>query len=94
MQIGQTHTCPAEPEPDSRKTIKIAPDLEEVTVSGDSVTTSFAGGITYTAPGLGNYKDEYIRANFRAAIALSSKTWQIKALMDKHLNLEGTITTP
>lgn len=72
--------------------IQIAPDLDEITVSGNSVHTTFNGGLTYSADGLQNYKEDYIKNCFRAAILFSSKPHQVKHLMNEHLHLEGKIS--
>lgn len=72
--------------------IQIAPDLDEITVSGNSVQTTFNGGLTYSADGLQNYKEDYIKNCFRAAILFSSKPHQVKHLMNEHLHLEGKIS--
>ena len=74
------------------KTIKIAPNSDEVEVTENSISTKFAGGITYTADGLCNFKEDYLKEVFSSAIAMSSKIWQIGFLLDKTLNLKGNIS--
>lgn len=77
---------------DNSVKIKIAPDIHEIKVRGNKVHTDFAGGITYQAEGLQNYKAKYVKECFQAAIALSSKRHQIEWTMNEHLKLQGKIS--
>ena len=71
--------------------IQIAPDMNEIKVRGNKVHTDFAGGITYQAEGLQNYKAKYVKECFQTAIALSSKRHQLEWTMNEHLKLQGKI---
>lgn len=75
------------------KTIKIAPSLEEITLSADGtqLQTDFAGGITYTAPGMSVYKEDYLKESFQAAIAMAGKRWVLEEVLNKHFHLNGKI---
>ena len=73
------------------KTIKIAPDVNECTVSGNEVRTDFAGGVVYRAEGLCNYKPEYVIECFRTAIAMCGKRWVMQDLLNTHLHLDGVV---
>lgn len=73
------------------KAIKIAPSTDEIEVTENSISTKFSGGITYTTNGLSNFKDEYLKEVFSAAIAMSSKRWKIEYILDKTLNLKGSV---
>lgn len=72
--------------------IKIAPDLDEIFVEGNVMRTDFASGITYTAEGLDNYKPEYLKEVFRAAIAIAGKHWILEDYLNNFLHLEGKIS--
>ena len=74
------------------KTIKIAPNAEEVFVEGNEVRTDFAGGIVYRANGLTErFKESFIIECFRYAIALSSKRWQLQEILNNHFQLDGVV---
>ena len=58
------------------KTIKIAPDLDEITIDDEKIHTDWNGGITYKADlsAIRNaYKDDWLKSQFQQAIALVSK---------------------
>lgn len=75
------------------KSIKIAPDIEEITIEGDVMHTDFAGGITYTAEGMGlMYKDTFLKCAFQEAIALASKRWILEQCLNDYLHLNGKIS--
>lgn len=76
---------------DEVKKIKIAPDANECTVSGDEVRTDFAGGVVYRAEGLSKFKDEYIIESFRTAIAICGKRWVMQDLLNNHFGLNGVV---
>ena len=76
---------------DKVKTIKIAPDVNECTVSGDEVRTDFNGGVVYRAEGLSKFKEEYIIESFRTAIAMCGKRWVMQDLLNKHFGLNGVV---
>lgn len=73
------------------KTIKIAPDLDEIFVEGNTVKTDFAGGITYQAEGLQHYKEDYLKQVFQYAIGFASNRWQLEQSLDNCLHLNGKI---
>lgn len=73
------------------KTIKIAPDLEEIFVEGNLMRTDFAGGITYTADGLQNYKEDYLKSVFQCAIGFAGKRWVLEQALNNHLGLNGKL---
>lgn len=74
-------------------TIQIAPYDSEITIEGDTVSTSFAGGIKYTAPGLEMFKEQVVKTAFSIAIALASKPWQIEKALNDFFQRKGTVTT-
>lgn len=74
--------------------IKIAPNYEEIVISDNSLSTEWNGGIVYKA----NLKhlrklhgDDYLIENFRTAIALCSKWWQVERLLNSFFHLKGKI---
>ena len=73
-------------------TIQIAPYANEISVSGNTIHTDFAGGITYTAEGLDQYEENSLKSCFSTAIALSSKRWQLERLFNETLKLNGKIS--
>lgn len=76
------------------KTIKIAPDLSEITLNKNIVSTDFNGlHIEYIMPA-----KEYLSHNpgevkkaLQTAIALSSKTWQIMDAMNGYFKWNGRL---
>lgn len=74
-------------------TIQIAPGDSEITIEGSTVSTSFAGGIKYTAQGLEYFKEAVVRAAFRTAIAISCKPWQVEEALNDFFRLKGKVTT-
>lgn len=73
------------------KTIKIAPDVNEVSVVGNEIRTDFAGGIVYKADGIEKYKDEYLIKVFCMAIALSDHQGNLEWILNGHLGVSGRI---
>lgn len=73
------------------KTIKIAPDLDEIFVEGNTIKTDFAGGITYQAEGLQHYKEDYLKQVFQCAIGFASRRLQLEQALDNCLHLNGKI---
>lgn len=73
------------------KTIKIAPDVNEVSVVGNEIRTDFAGGIVYKADGIEKYKDEYLVEVFRTAIALSGHQGHMEWILNGQLGVSGRI---
>ena len=65
--------------------------MEEIVVTDNSISTTFQGGITYTADGLNKYKENYLKQCFATAIAFASKRWQLEEMLNNHLNLNGKI---
>lgn len=73
------------------ETIKIAPSDDEITISKNEIRTDFAGGIVYRARGLNKYAEDYLKWVFASCIAMHGKRWVIEEMMNKELNLKGTI---
>ena len=73
------------------KTIKIAPNLDEIFVEGNTIKTDFAGGIAYQAEGLQHYKEDYLKQVFQCAIGFASTRWQLEQALDNFLHLNGKI---
>lgn len=73
-------------------TIQIAPYANEIEVNGNTMHTSFAGVITYTAEGLDQYEENSLKDCFSTAIALSSNRWQLERLLNETLKLNGKIS--
>ena len=73
------------------KTIKIAPDVNEVSVVGNEIRTDFAGGIVYKAVGLERYNDEYLVEVFRTAIAITSRMDQLEWILNGYLGMKGMV---
>lgn len=73
------------------KTIQIAPYSNEITIDGNTMHTDFAGGITYTAEGLDQYEQESLKECFSAAIAMTSRPWQLERLLNETLELNGKV---
>lgn len=73
------------------RTIKIAPDYDEITVTDNEICTDYAHGIRYIAEGLDRYSERYLKEMFRACIAMLSKRWQIEECMNRNLGLSGKI---
>lgn len=74
--------------------IKIAPDLDEVFVSDTSIWTKWNGGVEYCAalrPLRILHGDLYLMENFRTAIALCSKPWQVERLLNDFFHVNGSI---
>ena len=75
--------------------IKIAPDLEEITVTDTCIYTRWNGGICYKArlkPIRQFQGDEWLKECFRAAIALGSKSWQVEQLLNRHFKKRGHLS--
>jgi len=72
--------------------IQIAPYPEEITVSENEMTTTFAGGITYKAEGLSRYNEDFLKETFSMAIAVSGRRWYLEQVLNEHLHLNGTIS--
>ena len=76
------------------KAIKIAPDLNEVRLTKNVVSTEFNNmKISYTMP-----EDKYLQKNplvvkqaLRDGIALSSKLWFLEDLLNRHFEWEGKL---
>lgn len=76
------------------KTIKIAPDLDEITIDDEKIHTDWNGGITYK----GNiaairkaFKDDWLKSQFQQAIALVSKPWQLENILNNFFQIEGKV---
>ena len=77
------------------KTIKIAPDLDEITIDDEKIHTDWNGGITYSGPikKLREiFQDSWIIKQFQTAIALTSKVWQAERLLNDYFKIEGKIS--
>lgn len=74
-----------------KMTIQIAPNLDEVEVGANYVSTEWNGGIRYEAEGLDRYKEDYLKQCFSTAIAMSGRRWQLEALLNDHLGLKGVV---
>lgn len=72
-------------------TVQIAPYPEEVTISGNTVSTEFAGGIKYTAEGLEHFKEEVVKSAFSVAIAVASKRWELEEMLNEYFRLDGKV---
>lgn len=66
------------------KTIKIAPSANEITIKGNKMTTEFNGlRITYTMVGsINKTYHKWLKDQLSMAIALSSRDWQLRNLME------------
>ena len=73
------------------KTIKIAPNLDEIEVGANYVSTEWNGGIRYEAEGLDQYEEESLKQCFSTAIAMSSKPWQLERMLNECLGLKGVV---
>ena len=73
------------------KTIQIAPYAHEIEVGANYVETKWNGGIRYEADGLDQYEEAGLKECFSAAIAMSSKPWQLERIMNECLNLNGRV---
>lgn len=74
------------------KTIKIAPDLDEIIVEANVMRTDFAGGVTYEADGLNKYDERFLKESFQAAIAMAGKRWVLEQVLNAHFHLDGKIS--
>lgn len=74
--------------------MQMAPELDEVEVTDDSIHTEWNGGITYKAK-LSDirkkYGDKYLKESFSTAIALCSKLWQVEQVLNRHFRKQGHI---
>lgn len=76
------------------KTIKIAPHLEEVKITGNIVSAEFRGmSISYSMPEdkCAAIDPVTIKQNFCAGIALSSKLWFLEDLLNHRFLWEGKL---
>lgn len=74
------------------KTIKLAPDLNEISVSGNVVSTEFNGmRIKYImcVETIDPEDEEGIKKCLQGCIAMSSKTWQLQWGMDQSVKIDG-----
>lgn len=77
------------------KTIQIAPYKEDCRIEGKKVIGTMSGRtFVFELPtNVGMPRAKAIRDtminNFREAIALSSKAWQVEYLLNNHWNIEG-----
>ena len=75
-------------------TMQMAPELDEVEVTDDSIHTEWNGGITYKAK-LSDIRkkhgDKYLKKSFSTAIALCSKLWQVEQVLNRHFRKQGHI---
>lgn len=71
--------------------VKIAPTCDEIIIAGDTVSTEFAGGISYTAEGLSLFKEDIVKQAFSTAIALASRPWQIEDSLNSFFRLKGSV---
>lgn len=72
-------------------TVQIAPYDDEITISGNTVSTEFAGGIKYTAKGLELFKEEVVKSAFSVAIAMASKRWELEEFLNEYFRLDGKV---
>ena len=75
------------------RTIKIAPDLNEITMSGNVMSTKFNGMkieyiMSVKPDELSEDDVENLKRWLQAAIGMSSKSWQIGTFMDE-LKVDG-----
>lgn len=79
------------------RTIKIAPDASECKVVGNDVIGKFNGRtLVYQIPNdieVYGYHHENLIENFRAAIAMSSKPWQVERMLNEHYGINGKFYT-
>lgn len=73
------------------RTIQIAPYDDEITISGNTVSTEFAGGIKYIAEGLDRFKEEVVKRAFSTAIAIASKRWHLEEMLNEYFKLDGKV---
>ena len=73
------------------KTIQIAPYPNEIEVGANYVKTEWNDGIRYEAEGLERYKEDYLKQCFSTAIAMSGRRWQLEAMLNECLGLEGRV---
>ena len=77
------------------KTIKIAPDLDEIYINDEKICTEWNYGIEYSGP-IGTiremYKDEWIKKQFQTAIAICSKSWQLEKVLNDYFGIKGKIS--
>jgi len=76
------------------ETIKIAPSLNEIIVTKNGFKTDFAGGITYDADFskiIKKYDETWLKQQFSAAVAFSSKRWHLENLLNDFFKVEGKI---
>lgn len=74
------------------KTIKIAPDLDEITVSGNVVSTEFNGmklEYVMAVPEIAEEDIEPIKECMQAAIGIASKAWQIAWGLGQCIQVDG-----
>lgn len=75
------------------KTIQIAPNREDCKIEGQKVIGKFDGRtLVFEIPAKYNIPEgikETMIHNFREAIALCSKPWQIEWCLNQHWNIEG-----
>jgi len=75
------------------KTIKIAPDASECRVVGNEVIGEFNGRtLVYQIPSdieVYAYQHANLIENFRAAIAMSSRSWQAERMLNEHYGING-----
>ena len=74
-----------------KRTIKIAPSDNEITIVGDEMKTDFAGGVTYKAEGLSKYDEAYLKQCFSMGIAMCGKRWVLEEVLNGTLNLNGKV---
>ena len=75
----------------SVKTIQIAPYSHEIEVGANYVSTEWNGGIRYEADGLDQFEEESLKKCFSAAIAMSSRSWQLERMLNECLGLNGRV---
>ena len=73
------------------KTIKIAPNLDEIEVGANYISTEWNGGIRYEAEGLDQYEEEYLKQCFSTVIAMSGRRWHLEVMLNDHLGLKGVV---
>lgn len=66
------------------ETIKIAPDMDEIFVNGNTVRTEFNEIDIKFELHENIYKDSYLQKCMQMAIAMASRTHHIKAFLENH----------
>jgi hypothetical protein len=79
------------------KFIKIAPNMEEITITERAITTEWSDGITYECSEADmsylrqTYTEWALKKAFQTAIALASKPWNIKQMLNTYFRVDGWV---